>query len=357
MALAAGVDVRGDSYATESGAVVRWRGFDEGRNLWDELLDISQTATLYHRNSWIELLRAAYGLSLWLATLHQGSSVVAGCVFARGPLSRRFTSLPFSDSCTPLAREPEAAHRLLSALIEEPPKRRAYEVRGIGGVAGWETVECFANWQLALDRPLARIERALAANFRRNLRSALHQSITIERGSSINLLRRFYAMQLQSRRRLGLPPQPWRFFNLVRETFAAGGNFEVWAARENGQDVASAVFLRDGEVIHYKWGARQPNYRSHANHLMFWNAIEEFASRARMLDLGRADVRNQGLMRFKKELGANAAGLPSSFYPHAPARVSSEVLTGVPALLAKIWTRMPLLATRMAGRLMYRFLG
>ena len=333
------------------------RSFSEDRALWHALLNTFPGATLYHRDTWIQLLRRAYGLSLWVATLYHDGSVVAGCVFARAPLSRRFISLPFSDTCAPLAREPEAAHSLLNALITQAPSHRAYEVRGIGGMAPWETVDCFVNWRLNLDLPLGRIERGLAVNFRRNLRKASRQAIRIERGSSIEFLERFYSLQLQSRRRLGLPPQPRRFFQLARAIFAAGDNFEVWIARENHEDVASAVFLRDGDVVHYKWGARRSNNRSYANHLLFWNAIEEFANRTRLLDLGRTDIRNQGLMRFKNELGASASPMPSSFYPRAPRQVSPEVLTGSRAIVARIWRRLPIFATELAGRVTYRFLA
>jgi hypothetical protein len=357
MAMAAEVEVGAQSGSGDNPAVLRLRPFSEDRELWRELLGTSPDATLYHRDPWIELLSRAYSLSLRVATLHQGGTVRAGCVFTRGPLSGRLISLSFSDNCPPLAKEPEDVHRLMHALIEDESARRAYEVRGIGGVPNWETVECFVDWRLSLDRPLAQIERAMAVNFRRNLRRASREAITIERGTSVELLRRFYAMQLQSRRRLGLPPQPWRFFKLAREIFGAQGNFEVWTARDNGEDAASAVFLRDGDVIHYKWGARRTDDRSHANHLLFWNAIEEFSRTARILDLGRADVRNQGLMRFKAELGATAVALPSSFYPRAPSQVSAEVLTGARALLARIWRRMPMFATQLGGRMVYRFLG
>jgi hypothetical protein len=75
------------------------------------------------------------------------------------------------------------------------------------------------------------------------------------------------------------------------------------------------------------------------------------------LDLGRADVRNAGLMRFKGELGATASPLPSSFYPRAHQGVSSEVLSGNCAVLAKVWSRLPLSVTRLGGAMIYRFLG
>jgi hypothetical protein len=63
-------------------------------------------------------------------------------------------------------------------------------------------VDCFANWRLSLDRPLARIEKGLAVNFRRNLRRASRETTKIDHGSGIDLLERFYAMQVESGRQL-----------------------------------------------------------------------------------------------------------------------------------------------------------
>ena len=332
------------------------RPFNEHRALWHELVKGSAEATLFHRDSWIQLLARAYSLSLWLATLKENGRITAGCMFARAPLSKRFIALPFSDACAPLTREPEAAGVLLNELAARNDSSCAYEIRGIGGGAPWKTLECFVTWRLHFDASLAGLERRLATNFRRNLRQASRQAVSIERGSSIELLERFYAMQLRSRRRLGLPPQPWRFFKFAQEIFGAEGNLEIWIARIKGEDVASLVFLRDGEVMHYKWGARRPYDQSSANHVLFWSAVEEFSGKMRMLELGRTDVRNQGLMRFKRELGASMTPLPSAFYPRAPRQVSAEALTGGFAIAAKVWRRMPIFVTPLAGRLVYRFL-
>jgi hypothetical protein len=338
-------------------AKLRLRRLDEDRAAWQRLLAGVGSATLYHRDSWVKVLARTYGFQFWLATLHEGDEIIAGCIFAQPRLSRRLISLPFSDACPPLWREPQSAAELLDALAAAAPPGRIYEIRGMRGPSSWATVECFVRWQLPLDPPLRQIERSLSVNFRRNLRRAAREAITIERGSDLDLLQRFYTLQLLSRRRQGLPPQPWRFFKLVREAFAPTDNFEVWIAKENGKDVASAVFLHDGFVVHYKWGARRSNSPSSANHLLFWNAIEEFAHRAQVFDLGRTDIRNQGLMRFKGELGATPHPLPISFYPQAPKQVSAEILTGHRALMAKLWRRMPIPATALAGRLVYRFLA
>jgi hypothetical protein len=338
-------------------ANLRLRRLDEDSAVWQRLLSEVGSAGLYHRDSWVKVLAHSYGFQFWLATLSERDEIIAGCIFAQPRFSRRLISLPFSDACPPLSREPQGAADLLDTLAAAAPPGRIYEVRDVRGPSSWATVECFVKWQLPLDRPLRQIERSLSVNFRRNLRRAAREAIIIEHGSSLDFLQRFYTLQLLSRRRLGLPPQPWKFFKLVREGFAPTDNFEVWMAKENGKDVASAVFLHDRFVVHYKWGARRSNSPSSANHLLFWNAIEEFASRALIFDLGRTDVRNQGLMRFKRELGASPRPLPSSFYPQAPKHVSSEILTGNWAFMAKSWRHLPIFATALAGRLIYRFLA
>jgi Acetyltransferase (GNAT) domain len=340
------------------GASLLLEPFSQATAKWRGLLAEVSGATLYHREAWIELLVRAYRFSLWLATIHDHGRVLAGCVLARSrnPFARRLISLPFSDACPPLALDSEAAHALLNSLTQQGLPGATYEIRGIGGMTPWQTVECFANWSLNLNRPLATIERALDSDYRRNLRRAARQAIRIEHGSGLDYVERFYALQLESRRRLGLPPQPWRFFALVQEIFAARGDLDVWIAREAGQDVASAVFLRDGHVIHYKWGARRAKQESSVNHLLFWNAIEEFVTRSQVLDLGRTDVRNLGLTRFKRALGATATPVPFSFYPRAPRQVSPEVLTGTQRIISSLWRRLPISATKTLGGAIYGFL-
>src|SRR5512146_350532 len=260
----------------------------ESRATWQRLISACSNTTLYHGDRWIELLSRSHRLTMWLATLVREGRLVAGCVFARAhnPFVRRLISLPFSDGCALAVLESEAATELLDALVARGPAGSSYEIRGVEGAAPWDTVGCFANWRLELARPLESVERGLGINFRRNLRQAARPSIRIEHGSASEHLGRFYALQLESRRRFGLPAQPLRFFKLTREIFAPPGDLDIWIASVGGRDVAGAVFLRDGDVVYFKWGARRSDCRSSANHLLFWSAIEEFTSRARALDLG-----------------------------------------------------------------------
>ena len=338
---------------------LRLQPLTEANETWTELSKATSHATLYHRESWIELLRRAYGLSFSLATLCRDGAVVAGCVLARSPIpfQKRFISLPFSDSCAPLAVDEETARELLGAIARQSDTSTVYEIRGISARSPWATLDNYRAWELDLHRPLSEISNGLALNFRRNLREAGRETIKVEHGEELDYVRRFYELHLRSRRRLGLPSQPWRFFKLTQEIFAREGALDVFVASRNSLDLASAVFLRCDSTVYYKWGARRPEGRSRANHLLFWNAIEEFCTHSRTLDLGRTDIRNEGLSRFKRELGGVETLLPYSFYPKPPNSVSSEALTGPRGVIAKIWTRLPLPLTRVLGGAIYRFLA
>ena len=331
--------------------------FRQDKLKWEWLIGNAPGVSLYHRLPWIELLSRAYGFSFSLAYVSKDGIPLAGCLLARTkyPFGRRFVSLPFSDACAPLALNGEAADELLAALTVQGPAKAAYEIRGVKGPWPWHTIDCFANWTLELGHPLRMLERGLAVNFRRNVKRALERNIRIERGSGLSYLRRFYKLQLESRRRQGVPPQPWRFFKLLHEIFAPPGNLDVWIALEDEEDVACIVFLIDENLVHYKWGARRADRQACANHLLFWTAIEEFARWKGVVDLGRTDVRNHGLMRFKKELGAQLSPTPFSFYPQLPGQISSEVVTGKRRVAAEILRRLPIFVTRTLGEAAYGF--
>jgi hypothetical protein len=72
------------------------------------------------------------------------------------------------------------------------------------------------------------------------------------------------------------------------------------------------------------------------------------------MDFGRCDVRNQGLLRSKADIGCVSRPLPYAFFPKAPRNISSEVLSGPAKIVSSIWKRLPLPVTRVLGEILYR---
>jgi hypothetical protein len=326
--------------------------------MWRAALSRLSGASFYHCESWIEALREAYGLKLEVATLHRQGRLCAAAVLGRskGMFSTRLVAMPFSDCAEPLASDDESRVELLRALAGANPSA-AIEVRGVAGPAPWKNVDCFAQWSLDLTRPVNEIKAGFGRTVRTGIKRALRDQVRIDCGTDRAYLERYFELQLITRRRLGVPPQPFKFFDIVHDKFSRTGDIEIRFATFEGRDHAGSILLRAGDQLCYKWGARLEGCHPGANHLLVADMIEAHAQRAATMDFGRCDVRNQGLTRSKVDVGCVSRPLPYAFYPKAPRHVSSEVLSGPAKIVSSIWKRLPLPVTRVIGELLYRYMA
>lgn len=334
--------------------------FAQIRAEWAALADSCPEATLYQRNQWLTGLMRVYGLEFKAATLRdRRGHLTAACLLARrkSRFVRRWTSLPCSDSSPPLAQDDDARKQLLGEIARSSLAFQGLvEIRGWDAPAPWRKADCFADWRLDLDRPWSAIKREMDSNFRRQLTRGLERSFEIEVDRGLGALRRFYRLTLETRHRLGVPAQPWSFFRSIFEAFESNGDLEIWTVSQRGQAIASAVIIRDGQDVHYKWSARRDPTSPGASHCLLASILEKYAQDFRCMHLGRTDIRNVGLNRFKKETGAKPEALPYSFLPAVPSNVSSEVLGGYQLLLSRAWRQLPLPVTRLLGSALYRYL-
>ncbi len=349
------IDSRADNGLGQS--TFRLRPYADAKATWEHLRNAASTTNLYHTDKWLDLLNRALGLRLWVATIEQGSEVLAACMLGqtKNPFVKTLASLPFSDFCPPLAVDDHATSAMLEALASN--LNRPCEIRGVSGPQPWETVVCFQLWSVDLARPLPVIERSVNGGLRRKIRRAGESGVEISHGNSLRHIERYYALHAETRYRQGIPTQPIRLFTLLQETFSADNSLEVWLASDRSGDVAGIILLRDRDHLYYKWGARRLSAPVGASHMLLWEVIREYAGKARVFDLGRADVSNRGLAQFKKELGATPVALPYSFFPKAPRHVSAEALTGVRKTLSRAWTLLPFGLAQGLGGLLYPYLG
>jgi len=332
--------------------------WSDGLPMWRAALSQLAGATFYHCESWIETLRGSYPIKLEVATLHRHGVLRAAAVFARskGLFSTRLVSLPFSDCGEPLAVDDESRTEFLRALASSN-QGASIEIRGAAGPAPWKNIDCFVHWTLDLKRPYHEINAGFSRTVRSGIKRGRKDNIRIVRGTNPAYLARFFDLQLQTRRRLGIPPQPFKFFATVHEKFSRRGDCEVWFATLDGRDQAGLVVLRNDDELCYKWGARDENCHPGANHLLVASMIEAHAGQVSSIDFGRCDTRNQGLVRSKAEIGCVSRPLPYAFFPVAPRSISSEVLSGPAKVLSTVWKRLPLPVTRVLGEALYRYMA
>ncbi len=338
-------------------AALAIRPFQPVEPLWEDLIREDRSSCIYHSRRWISLLEHTHRLKMFLATLTLDGEVTAGCVFARAGnvLPRRYVALPFSDYCPPLAKSSNARAAFLRLLSHK--SNRSYEVRGADTPdSAWQTVRCFNRWSIDCSLNRSQLYRNLASNFRRNVVRAQRLGVDVESGSSQTDLQRFRSLHETTRRRLGLPVQPSRFFRSLYALYNHSGDLQIWTASRDGRDLASILALREDRTLYYKWSARADGDINGAGHLLLWSLIENCSARFDSLDMGRADKRNLGLSRYKHEAGAFPEPLPYSFIPRAPREISAEAPSLSHKLTARLLRHVPNRLYRLISDLAYGYL-
>ena len=134
-------------------------------------------------------------------------------------------------------------------------------------------------------------------------------------GCEADLTEAFYRLHLSTRRRLGVPVQPRRFFRLLWERLLEPGLGFALLAQSEGRSVAGAVFLHHGRTMVYKYGASERDaQRLRPNHLLMWSAIREACEHGlEVFDFGRTDLNGDSLREFKLGWGTAEEPLVYSY--------------------------------------------
>ena len=282
---------------------------------WTALAASCPSATIFHHPAWSQLLTECYGYRpVLLKCADSTGRVVAGLPVqdVRSWLNgRRAIALPFSDHVPPLAVDDSALAWLVSRLQEWRegsglPRLEVHaELPLQEGIFHQETV---AYHTLALAQDPSEVDRRFKKRqVRQHIRQAVNAGVTIHRGESQKDLELFYGLHLQTRRRLGTPVQPLRFFRLLWDRLLSQGLGFVLLAYKGSQLLAGGVFLHWNGVLTYKYSASDQAYwRLSGNNLLMWHAIQWGCEHGyRLLDWGRTDLWSEGLLDFKRAWGTD----------------------------------------------------
>lgn len=282
---------------------------------WDRLVSNHQESSFFHGSAWAQVLHRTYGHHPFyfcllsdktlraLLPVMEVSSILSG---------RRGVSLPFSDFCAPLIAD-ESAHigLLYEAAVAYGQERK------------WKYLECrnySQNWNRAESPSVAfhghvidltvgeqALFNQLDSAVRRGIRKAEKEGLRVEFSTSLEAIREFFTLHSATRKRHGLPPQPFAFFeNIVRYVLATNQGF-VATARAGNCAVAAFVVFHSGQEAIYKFGASDSAHQKlRPNNLLMWEIMKRCAAQgASRLHLGRTSVTNEGLRRFKLGFGAH----------------------------------------------------
>lgn len=337
---------------------------------WDAFVLAHGFSTIFHHSAWARVLKDTYRYSpSYYVVEGEAGDIIAAAPFYRISswlTGSRLVCLPFSDFCFPLSHRPEDTRLLLSSAKEEVDSGQAshLEIRGwrdtsdpieLGLVGSW----CYVVHAATLARDPEECKWRLHHRALRSLKKAQKLGLTVRDNGGEADVADFYRLVVATRKKQGLPPQPYSFFRAIHRHLIEPGHAFLAVAEHEGRIIAGSLFLRFRDTITYKFNASDRSYlQLMPNHLLIWHALQKACSEGYgYLDFGRCAVDNAGLRVFKSQWGTQEGDLCYYYYPavRGIGAISGSSLKY--RAMATVTQRMPDTVLRLAGAAMYRHLG
>ena len=224
------------------------------------------------------------------------------------------------------------------------------------GFAGEPDSSYYIHW-LDLTPPLEAIfSRLQKDSIQRKIRRAEREGLAYESGRSPEVIAKFYRLLLYTRRRHQLPPQPKQWFQNLADAMEDRVQFRI--ASKADTPIAAIMTLSHRNSMIYKYGCSDERHHAMGGvPFLYWHMIQD-AKQASipLLDFGRSDLDNPGLIRFKDQWGTTKTEL--RYYRFPPARHSAKTSSSFPTRAAKsVFAHLPDPVLEFAGKFLYRHIG
>jgi hypothetical protein len=331
---------------------------------WDDKVRAHPDCCFFHGASWARVLRDSYGQHPAYFALQNGAgfSALLPVIEVKSILTGfRGVSLPFTDFCPPLGSDRSTYSALLQEVIAEGRRRgwRHLECRG-----GFEMLEnvpssmSFCAHTLDLTVGEEKILKRFEGRVRNAVRKAEAAGVKVEILQDLVSVKEFYRLHCETRRKHGVPPQPFRFFESIYREIVAKGQGIVVLAKLQGVAIAGAVFFNLGTRVIYKYSASDKMAQQvRPNNLLMWEAIRWYArAGAAEMHFGRSSISNEGLRLYKRGFGTTET--PLHYFKFDLRR--QQFVSGnekPPGWANRVCSALPLPLLRLAGRVLYKHMS
>ena len=329
---------------------------------WDSLLASRPDFSFFHGSAWAKVLADTYGFAPhYFCTGYEGApeTVLPLMEVDSWLTGRRGIALPFTDECPPLGADINAFGKIFEAAMSFGKSRgwKYIELRGGRNFFGAEVPASVSFYGHSLDLSVG--EKALFekmdGSMRRAVRKAEKDGVTVEISQSLEAVKIFFSLQCLTRKRHGLPPQPFSFFMNIHRHILSENQGMIAVAGHAGKKIAASVYFFLGGRAIYKYGASDfAQQHLRGSNLVMWEAVKWLVRNgAKNLHLGKASLANEGLRRFKLNLGAQEDKIE---YVKFDLRQNRFVKgsDGVSGWHNTVFRTMPVFMSRTAGGLLYR---
>ena len=331
---------------------------------WNDLVLATNSNSFFHSVNWAQVLCASYGFKPAYFTMFEEGLLLAllPLMEVRSVLTgRRGVSLSFTDYCEPIFENRENFSFMFDHVLDYGRNSGWEHVEFRGGQRYLPDAPVFASYKghtLALSGNCGDLFARFRDSTRRNIQKAVLAGVEMRICTTLQSVSEFYRLHCMTRKRHGVPPQPFSFFrNIYKYVISKNFGFVVLASH-NGITVAGAVFFHFGTSALYKYGASDEAYQHlRANNLVIWEAIQWYCREGyQSFDFGRTEQDDAGLLQFKRGWGGCEYAINYYKYDFKQRTFVTGPLK-ITGLHNRIFRMMPLPLLKIAGSMLYRHAG
>jgi len=321
--------------------------------------------SFFHSKEWAEVLVKSYNYSpkYFICIENNKLLAVVPFMFVQSWLTgKKLVSIPFSDFCQPLISDSCPSEDIMNELINQ---FSVLNIKYIEFRSTDKTYPCrtklFRTDQrhlLRLDKDEPSLLKSFSDNTKRNIKKATRENVKLKILNDDQGIKLFYNMNCETRKKHGLPPQPFIFFNQILHCVIEKGYGDILFAEKDGIPISSAIYFKFGKKLLYKFGASYSKYfELRGNHFVMWEAIKKYLNEGfEEFDFGRTEIGHDGLRRFKIGWNTEELSIFTTRYnikkkSFIPASISTQGFHN------KIFSNTPEILLRTIGNILYKHIG
>ncbi|MBN1983157.1 MAG: peptidoglycan bridge formation glycyltransferase FemA/FemB family protein [Chitinivibrionales bacterium] len=331
---------------------------------WDALIPQRDAGAFFFSTAWAQVLVQSYGFKPCYYYRND-----AGQVKAIVPImetrtlagKRRGVSLPFTDYCQPYLTNSMSIQEVLSDLQALGRNQRWERIvfQGVQSTLFDELTSLYTTEHrhtLELSNGYETIYKNFRDSNRRNIHKAQAHSVTVSDGTSMEFLAQFYRLNCMTRKRHGLPPQPFYFFKNVFDHVLAADKGRIFLAFYQKKCIAAAVYFFLKPHVVYKYGASDSAFNDlRANNFVMAEAIKYFCLNGfQHFCFGKTEAGNSGLLQYKQGFRPQESVLRTYVFDCTQSRFITQ-RPKVSTFQHALFKLLPIPLLRIAGSLLYKY--
>jgi hypothetical protein len=330
---------------------------------WDDLVLSNDRYSFFHSSAWTRVLSESYGYKpVYFISFYKDSllDLIPLMEIKTFITPKRAVSLPFTDYAEPILANGREFQDSFGHIIAYGKKAgwKYIELRGGKVPPGIAPSSSYYVHTLELAQDADETFNTFRSSTKRNIKKAIKQGVRIRISKSIDSVRKFYRLNCITRKKHGLPPQPYHFFRKIFDHILSKNAGIIVLASHQEKAIAASVYFHFGKKAMYKYGASDSRYQHlRANNLVMWEAIKWYCQNGyKRFCFGRTEPDNKGLLQFKSGWGTQQNVLEYyKYYINKQDFVNKDKKNT--HIYNAIFNKIPLPVLKLIGTLMYPHLG